>query len=262
MPRQGIAPAPQRIAASTSSPHGRGRHRLQASFRRVPGSHLPETGLQAIQLSPYRADPPAHRPVRLGTVTGFLACYFPHSPFGSRVSHQIQRHLLQSLPATRAIQQCASWRTEIAGLLGGPFPSRMQSDSEDSDAPGCVLDHGQDVGLGAVEQVDREEVAGQDGPGLGAQELRPGQPAPPPAGVDAAGLEDLPDGGRCDLNPQTGELAMNPAVPPAGVLTSQPSDQCPNAAPGSTAGQSCRPRTWRPSGGGRCRGASARSCPG
>jgi hypothetical protein len=120
MPRQGIAPAPQRIAASTCSPHGRGRHRLQASFRRVPGSHLPETGLQAIQLSPYRADPPAHRPVRLGTVTGFLACYFPRSPFGSRVSHQIQRHLLHSRPATRAIQQCASWRTQVTGLLSGP----------------------------------------------------------------------------------------------------------------------------------------------
>ena len=36
MPRQGIAPAPQRIAASTCLPCGRGRRRLQASFRRVP----------------------------------------------------------------------------------------------------------------------------------------------------------------------------------------------------------------------------------
>src|SRR2546421_10046081 len=36
MPRQGIAPAPRRITASTYLPHGRGRRRLQASFRRVP----------------------------------------------------------------------------------------------------------------------------------------------------------------------------------------------------------------------------------
>jgi len=36
---------------------------------------------------------------------------FPFSPFGSRVSHQIQRPLLPSLPATRAIQRCASWRS-------------------------------------------------------------------------------------------------------------------------------------------------------
>jgi hypothetical protein len=36
---------------------------------------------------------------------------------------------------------------ELAGLLGGPFPCGMHGDSEDADAPGGVLDHGQDVGL-------------------------------------------------------------------------------------------------------------------
>ena len=60
--------------------------------------HLLETGIQAIRLSPYRADLPARRPIRLGTTAGFLACYFPRSPFRGRVSHQIQRHLL-SIPA-------------------------------------------------------------------------------------------------------------------------------------------------------------------
>jgi len=60
--------------------------------------HLLETGIQAIQLSPYRADLPARRPIRLGTTAGFLACYFPRLPFRGRVSHQIQRHLL-SIPA-------------------------------------------------------------------------------------------------------------------------------------------------------------------
>ncbi len=44
----------------------------------------------------------------------------------------------------------------LAGLLGGPFPCGMHGDSEDADVPGGVLDHGQDVGLGAVEQVGRE----------------------------------------------------------------------------------------------------------
>jgi hypothetical protein len=38
-------------------------------------------------------------------------------------------------------------------------------------APGCVLDCGQDVGLCTVEEIDDEEVAGQDRLGLGAQEL-------------------------------------------------------------------------------------------
>jgi hypothetical protein len=47
----------------------------------------------------------------------------------------------------------------------------MLGDSEDADAPGGVLDHGEDAGLGAVEQVGREEIARQDRVCLGAQEL-------------------------------------------------------------------------------------------
>ncbi len=62
---------------------------------------------------------------------------------------------------------------QVAGLLGGPFPGRMQSDPQDADALAGVLDHGQDVSMGAVEQVGREEVARQDRAGLGTQELRP-----------------------------------------------------------------------------------------
>ncbi len=46
---------------------------------------------------------------------------------------------------------------EVTGLLGGPFTGGMQGAAEDADAPGCVLDYGQDVGLGAVGQVDGEE---------------------------------------------------------------------------------------------------------
>jgi hypothetical protein len=46
---------------------------------------------------------------------------------------------------------------EVAGLLGRPRAGWMLGDAEDADAPGGVLDYGQDVGLGAVEQVGREE---------------------------------------------------------------------------------------------------------
>jgi len=42
---------------------------------------------------------------------------------------------------------------QVAGLLGGPFPGWMHGDSEDADAPGGVLYHGQDIGLGAVQQA-------------------------------------------------------------------------------------------------------------
>jgi hypothetical protein len=68
---------------------------------------------------------------------------------------------------------------------------------------GRVLDYGQDIGLGAAGQVDREEVAGQDRLGLGAQELWPGRPGLPRPGsmplalrisqtVDAATLTPSP----------------------------------------------------------------------
>ena len=90
----------------------------------------------------------------------------------------------------------------------------MQGDSEDADAPGGVLDHGQDVSLATVKQFCYEEVARQDRLGLRTQELRPGWPGPPRGGVDAAGLEDLPHGGRCDPYPESGQLAVDPAVPP------------------------------------------------
>jgi hypothetical protein len=60
---------------------------------------------------------------------------------------------------------------QVAGLLGGPFPGGVQRDAEDADPPRRVPGHGQDVGLGAVGQVDAEEVAGQDRLGLRAQEL-------------------------------------------------------------------------------------------
>ena len=60
---------------------------------------------------------------------------------------------------------------EVAGLLGGPFAGGMEGNAEDVDAPRRVFDYSQDVGLRAVEQVNGEEVARQDGLGLGAQEL-------------------------------------------------------------------------------------------
>jgi hypothetical protein len=65
--------------------------------------HLLETGVQAIRLSPYRADLPARRPVHLGTAAGFLACYFPLHPFGLRLAIRSRDNLLSSLPAKRAI---------------------------------------------------------------------------------------------------------------------------------------------------------------
>src|SRR6266568_6671582 len=98
MPGQGIAPAPQEECGGRPSIPPQGPVPVTGVFPAGVYLHLLETGIQAIQLSPYRADLPARRPIRLGTAAGFLACYFPRSPFQGQVSHQIQRHLL-SIPA-------------------------------------------------------------------------------------------------------------------------------------------------------------------
>src|SRR5712664_947994 len=67
--------------------------------------HPLETGLQAIQLSPYRADPPAHRPLTPGRSRRFPGMLFSQDlSFRILVSHQIREHLLRFPPAARAIQ--------------------------------------------------------------------------------------------------------------------------------------------------------------
>jgi hypothetical protein len=91
------------------------RLRLAIRFKNNPPSpsrlHREYNRAPRGAVSPYHADPPARSPVRLGTAAGFVACYFPLGPFGFPVSHRIQRFLLSSLPAARAIQHCASRRS-------------------------------------------------------------------------------------------------------------------------------------------------------
>src|SRR6266516_552245 len=54
---------------------------------------------------------------------------------------------------------------QVAGLLHGPVPGRMQRDPEGADMPGHVLYYAQGAGLGSVEEVDSGEGTGQDRPG-------------------------------------------------------------------------------------------------
>jgi hypothetical protein len=75
--------------------------------------------------------------------------------------------------------------------------------------PGRVLYYGEDISLGAAEQVGREEVAGQDRLSLRTQELRPGRPGPPRRRVDSGILQNFP---RCRcryLHSQAGQLAVD-----------------------------------------------------
>jgi len=130
------------------------------------------------------------------------------------------------------VRLLAEVHDQVAGLPGGPFPGGMRSDSENPDAPAGVLDHGQDLSLGAIGQFRREEVARQDRLGLGAQEQRPGRIAPPRRRIDAGILQDLRYRRRRDSHSQPGQFAVDPAVAPAGIFAGQPEDQGPDVPAG------------------------------
>jgi hypothetical protein len=68
------------------------------------------------------------------------------------------------------VRLLAEVHDQVPGLLGTPLPGWMQSEPENADTLAGVLDHGQDAGLGAVEQVGSDEVTRQDRLGLRAQE--------------------------------------------------------------------------------------------
>jgi hypothetical protein len=87
-------------------------------------------------------------------------------------------------------------------------------DAEDPDAAGAVLDDGQDIDLGAVEQVGGEEVQRQDPLRLGPQEFSPARSVPARRRVDPGALEDLPDRRRRYRDAQPGKLAVNATISP------------------------------------------------
>jgi hypothetical protein len=55
---------------------------------------------------------------------------------GGEVRAAVADHELDSMRLFAEVHE------EVAGLLRGPFPGGMLSDSEDADAPAGVLDHG------------------------------------------------------------------------------------------------------------------------
>ncbi|HTF48279.1 MAG TPA: hypothetical protein VK735_12590 [Pseudonocardia sp.] len=63
---------------------------------------------------------------------------------------------------------------EVAGQLGQPDAGRVRGDAEDADLAGGVFDDEERVEPGQGDGVDVEQVAGEDGVGLGSEELAPG----------------------------------------------------------------------------------------
>jgi hypothetical protein len=72
----------------------------------------------------------------------------------------------------------------------------------------------------------------QDRLGLGTRELRPGRSGSARRAVDSGLLQNFPHRRRRYLHSQAGQLAVDPAVPPFGVLAGQPQDQGTDVAAG------------------------------
>ena len=114
---------------------------------------------------------------------------------------------------------------QIAGVLGEPGAGRVGGDAEDVHPTAGVLDDEERVQPVLGDRVDVEQVAGEDRLGLRSEELRPGRSGPPRRGVDAGGVQDLPDGGGADLVAEAGEFAVDASVPPVGILGGQADDE-------------------------------------
>jgi hypothetical protein len=129
---------------------------------------------------------------------------------------------------------------EVPGLLADPRCGRVGGGPEDVDAPGGVFDDGQAVHLGAVQQVDGEEVGGDDRFGLGAQELGPGRTGPSRRGVDSGFGEDLPHRRGRNSDAKAGEFSMDSPVSPGRVLPGQAEDKTADVASGDRATRAAR----------------------
>ena len=122
------------------------------------------------QLTAAAADPPLHDRIHPRRLNGGA-----DNPDASGLEHCVERggeagvpvmqHELHPRPGVLRVDQqvpCLLHYPGLDGVLGG---------AKDPDAAGAVLDDGQDIDLGAVEQVGGEEVQRQDPLRLGPQEL-------------------------------------------------------------------------------------------
>ena len=107
---------------------------------------------------------------------------------------------------------------QVAGLLGDPGSGRVGGDANDVDLPSGQFQEEQHVDALEDHGVEGAEVAGEDGVGLGGEELLPGCSGPAGCGVDAGLVEDLPHGAGRHPVAQADEFTVDTAMASARVL--------------------------------------------
>jgi hypothetical protein len=154
---------------------------------------------------------------------------------------------------------------QISRLLHGPGRRWMRGYAGEVQAAGAVFEEHQRVHPAQVDQVDVDEVAGDDALGWCGEELAPGRAAAAGGRIDAGRGKDLPGRGGADGMPEANELALDPPAAPARVVPGQPQHQAPSprwrSAAGRACGGACCSPTCGRSGGGAKR-AGSRVSPG
>jgi hypothetical protein len=118
---------------------------------------------------------------------------------------------------SRAVKQAGE--AEIARLLGYPVSGGVGCAAGEVHAAALELDEEEHVEAAERERLDGEEIASEHGCGLLAQKLVPAQPRAPRRGRDAVGEQDASNRARRDTRAKLAQLAGDPRVAPARVLT-------------------------------------------
>jgi hypothetical protein len=113
-------------------------------------------------------------------------------------------------------------------LLRCPLGGGVGGDAGEVKAPGVVFDEDEGVQAFECDGVEVEEIGGDDAVGLGGEELPPGWAGALWCGVDAGSVQDLPDGGGCDLVSEAGEFTLDAPVAPGVILPGQAPDEFPD----------------------------------
>ena len=97
----------------------------------------------------------------------------------------------------------------------------MGSDAQDVHRPGLYLRHEQDMHAPRQHGIHVQEVAGKNARRPGGQELTPRRRRPARRGAQPSGGQDPANGPLPHLVPETEQLTLTPAIPPARVLPRQ-----------------------------------------
>ena len=104
----------------------------------------------------------------------------------------------------------------------------MRCHSGEVDLPGVEFNEEQHVEPPEKHSVNGEEVGGQDGSGLGTDEVPPREGVPAACWIESRLMQHPPDGGGRDGDAEPGQLALDAQVAPPRVLARQAQDEGPD----------------------------------